>query len=130
MGAYFSISERRIRVKNMKMGDLELGNSNSTHFPSRLNVGLFGIMGVGKTSLLNSIKYAVEGVLKVGDYEQAAPDQFHGCHTDLRLQADMTEYLSFIDSRGISLQHLTGNAAKSEIINQLGKFNDKSSILR
>ena len=94
--------------------------------PPTFNVGLFGNTGVGKTSLLNSMKFAVKGKLKKTMKEQVAPDNFLGGHTILRLSVGITPSVAFIDNRGIGPEHLGTEGAIEELMRQLGKLNSIS----
>lgn len=102
------------------------GRESANESPTKFNVGLFGNTGVGKTSLLNSMKFAVKGSLKESMQEQVAPENFQGGHTTLRLSVGITPIATFIDNRGIGPEDLETEGAIKELMRQLGKLNSIS----
>lgn len=113
------IEKRRSRVKEYKPG-ASMEFSDFT-FPDILNVGLFGTTGIGKTSLLNSLKYAVNGELQDLHREQVAPADYQGGHTVRRLAVRLTKHIAFIDNRGVGAEDLGAPGHTDEMIRQLGR---------
>lgn len=114
------IEEQRTRVKGYKPGEsMEFSDMS---FPDILNVGLFGTTGIGKTSLLNSLKYAINGELRDLNREQVAPADFQGGHTVRRQAVRLTKHIAFIDNRGVGAEDLGAPGNTDEMIRQLGKI--------
>lgn len=114
------IEKRRARVKGYKPG-VSMEFSDMT-FPDILNVGLFGTTGIGKTSLLNSLKYAVKGELGELNQEQVAPADYQGGYTVRRQAVRLTKHIAFIDNRGVGAEALGAPGNAEEMIRQLGKI--------
>ncbi|XP_030832798.1 uncharacterized protein LOC105443623 [Strongylocentrotus purpuratus] len=70
-------------------------------FPENLYIGLFGRTGCGKTSLINSLKFAAHGKLRRSQWQQAAGQEKAGGHTMFRKLADITKKIFVIDNRGL-----------------------------
>lgn len=117
-----NIARLRANMNEMKPGISFEFPDEDIIFPKRLNIGLYGVTGIGKTSLMNSLKFAVNGELKEIDREQAAPTHFQGGHTTRRMAVRITKYLTFVDNRGVSAEDLVKDGAAEEIILQLGKL--------
>lgn len=114
------IEKRRNCVKGYKPGE-SMEFSDMT-FPDILNVGLFGTVAIGKTSLLNSLKYAVNGELRDLHREQVAPADFQGGHTVRRQAVRLTKHIAFIDNRGVGAEDLGAPGNTDEMIRQLGRL--------
>lgn len=116
------INKLRDELKTLKPGDSIEFPEESITLPKKLNVGLFGTTGIGKSSLVNSLKFAIKGELTELTMEQTSPATFHGGHSVRRLEVGITKYLTFIDNRGVGAEDLANIDAANEIISQLGKL--------
>lgn len=114
------IETRRACVKGFKPG-ASMEFSDMT-FPETLNVGLFGTSAIGMTSLLNSLKYAINGELRDLHREQVAPVDFVGGHTVRRQAVRLTKHITFIDNRGVGAEDLLAEGLTEEMIKQLGRI--------
>lgn len=124
-----NIAELRTEIKKIKPGGSFEFPDDDIIFPKRLNIGLYGATGIGKTSLMNSVKFAVKGELKETHREQAAPDDFEGGHTTRRMAVRVTPYLTFVDNRGIGAEDIVKEGAADELIIQLeGKRSFASEV--
>ncbi|XP_011683226.1 uncharacterized protein LOC105447171 [Strongylocentrotus purpuratus] len=113
------LDKLRDEVPNLKPGDsIEFPNEDTT-FAKELNVGLYGTTGIGKSSFINSLKFALKGELTELTMEQTSTDNFHGGNTVRRLPVRITKYLTFIDNRGVGAEDLETIDASNEIISQL-----------
>lgn len=121
------IKKLRTEIKEMKPGESFEFPLKDITFPKRLNIGVFGTTGVGKTSLINSLKFAVNGVLEESQREQAAPASFQGGHTTRRLAVRITQYLTFVDNRGVGAEDLVKDGAAEEIIRQMGQWKNHNA---
>lgn len=117
-----NIATLRSEIIRMKPGESFEFPDENIPFPKRHNIGLYGATGVGKTSLMNSLKFAVNGVLKESHREQAAPASFQGSHTTRRMAVRVTKYLTFVDNRGVAAEDLVKDSAAEELIIQLGEW--------
>lgn len=117
-----SIQKLRTEITRMKPGETFEFPDEDIPFPKRLNIGLYGPTGVGKTSLMNSLKFAVNGVLEEYQREQAAPAKFQGGHTTRRMALRITQHLTFVDNRGVAAEDLVKDGAAEELIRQIGEW--------
>ena len=74
------INRKRRKLIKKKPGESEY-SQKGFKFPNRLFISLFGETGIGKTSLINSLKYAVDGGLKDTERIQVAHEQYQGAFT-------------------------------------------------
>ena len=95
----------RIRINLMTK---KPGKSNyfpqGVEVPNRLFISLFGEIAAGKSSLINSLNYIIEGLLNGQQRTQTAAQNFQGAHTMESLEVVLTEHLSVIDNPGIKCE--------------------------
>ncbi|XP_072166942.1 uncharacterized protein [Diadema setosum] len=113
------ILELRDEVETYKPG-CSVACPDTIEFPDKVFIGLFGRTGCGKTSLINSLKYAVHGKLRRSKWLQVASQENAGGHTMHRKLADLTRSIFVIDNRGLDNPGTV--QAKSEITAQLGRY--------
>lgn len=94
------ITELREEVLTYKPGNVSTC-ADKIDFPEQLYIGLFGRTGCGKTSLINSLKFAAHGKLRRSQWQQAAGQEKAGGHTMFRKLADITKKIFVIDNRGL-----------------------------
>eukprot|EP00057_Strongylocentrotus_purpuratus_P020817 XP_011675291.1 PREDICTED: uncharacterized protein LOC100888474 [Strongylocentrotus purpuratus] len=94
------ITELREEVLAYKPGNVSTC-ADKIDFPEQLHIGLFGRTGCGKTSLINSLKFAAHGKLRRSQWQQAAGQEKAGGHTMFRKLADITKKIFVIDNRGL-----------------------------
>eukprot|EP00057_Strongylocentrotus_purpuratus_P019448 XP_011673922.1 PREDICTED: uncharacterized protein LOC105442939 [Strongylocentrotus purpuratus] len=70
-------------------------------FPQNLFIGLFGRTGSGKSSLINSLKFAAQGSLRKSQWIEVASQEKAGGHTVFRKIANLTPCIYVIDNRGL-----------------------------
>ena len=114
------IEKLRHELTNRKPGDSMEFLDGKVTFPNKLKVGLFGTTGIGKTSLINSLKFAFKGELTDSMVIQTSTVIFQGDHTVRRLEVGITRYLTFCDNRGA--KDLNTVDAANEIIMQFGNL--------
>ncbi|XP_030832859.1 uncharacterized protein LOC105437815 [Strongylocentrotus purpuratus] len=61
----------------------------------------YSVARCGKTSLINSLKFAAHGKLRRAKWLQVAGQEKSGGHTMFRKLADITKKISVIDNRGL-----------------------------
>lgn len=116
----------RMRSKLTKTTPGDSGNfAKGVHFPNRLLISLFGETGTGKTSLINSLKYAINGRLMDTQRIQTAHEEYHGAYTMESLEVVLTDHLSVIDNRGINSEKAANTALQEDVIRQMGKLTEK-----
>ncbi|XP_030833258.1 uncharacterized protein LOC100890572 [Strongylocentrotus purpuratus] len=86
-------------------------------FPENLFVGLFGRTGCGKSSLINSLKFAAQGRLRKSQWIEVASQEKAGGHTMFRKIANLTQCIYVIDNRG--LDNPSAEEVHAEIAAQL-----------
>ncbi|XP_072167470.1 uncharacterized protein [Diadema setosum] len=94
------IQELREEVRNYTPGS-SVTCPDRISFPDKMFIGLFGQTGCGKSSLINSLKYAVMGRLSRAKWLQVASQEKAGGHTMYRKSADITKCIFVIDNRGL-----------------------------
>ncbi|XP_071499298.1 uncharacterized protein [Diadema antillarum] len=110
------IQELREEVQNYTPGS-SVACPDRISFPEKMFIGLFGRTGCGKTSLINSLKYAATGRLRRSKWLQVAGQEKAGGHTMYRKLADVTKSIFVIDNRG--LDDPNTEQAMAEIADQL-----------
>ncbi|XP_072167029.1 uncharacterized protein [Diadema setosum] len=110
------IQERRQETQTYTPGSC-VACPDRISFPEKIFIGLFGRTGCGKTSLINSLKFAAVGRLRRGRWLQVASQEKVGGHTMFRKLADLTKSIYVIDNRGLDDQQTEG--AIAEIAAQL-----------
>eukprot|EP00057_Strongylocentrotus_purpuratus_P008702 XP_011663176.1 PREDICTED: putative golgin subfamily A member 6-like protein 3 [Strongylocentrotus purpuratus] len=94
------ITELREEVQTYEPGKASKP-AKRVEFPEKLYIGLFGRTGCGKTSLINSLKFATHGKLQRAKWLQVAGQEKAGGHTMFRKLADITKKIFVIDNRGL-----------------------------
>lgn len=119
------VLERKISRKRIKLLNKKPGESNDfpkgVSVPGRLFISLFGEIGTGKTSLINSLKYTIEGKLKSLHRIQSSDRRYQGGHTLESLEVVLTKGLSVIDNRGINCEKAAIASIQEDVIRQMGK---------
>ncbi|XP_063959944.1 uncharacterized protein LOC135155133 isoform X2 [Lytechinus pictus] len=110
------IKELRGEVLAYEPGEASV-HPKRVEFPENLYIGLFGRTGCGKTSLINSLKYATHGRLRRAKWLQVATQEKAGGHTMFRKIADITKRIFVIDNRGFD--GLSTDRATAELLGQL-----------
>ncbi|XP_063959252.1 uncharacterized protein LOC129266936 [Lytechinus pictus] len=110
------IKELREIVQNYKPG-ITVTVPDKIIFPENLFIGLFGRTGCGKSSLINSLKFAVSGRLRRAQWVDVASQEKAGGHTMFRKIANLTHCMYVIDNRG--LDSPSTEQAQGEIAAQL-----------
>ncbi|XP_030833215.1 uncharacterized protein LOC100888556 [Strongylocentrotus purpuratus] len=110
------IIELRDIVKKYKPG-INVTVPDKIKFPENLFIGLFGRTGCGKSSLINSLKFAAFGSLRKAKWVAVATQEKAGGHTMLRKIANLTQCIYVIDNRG--LDNPNAEQAQAEIAAQL-----------
>ncbi|XP_041471324.1 uncharacterized protein LOC121420740 [Lytechinus variegatus] len=110
------IQELRREVLEYEPGKASV-HPERVEFPENLYIGLFGRTGCGKTSLINSLKFAAHGKLRRAKWLQVATQEKAGGHTMYRRFADITKRIFVIDNRG--LDDPNTDRATAELLAQL-----------
>ncbi|XP_063959213.1 uncharacterized protein LOC129266584 [Lytechinus pictus] len=110
------IKELRGEVLEYEPGKASV-HPERVEFPDNLYIGLFGRTGCGKTSLINSLKFAAHGKLRRAKWLQVATQEKAGGHTMYRRFADITKKIFVIDNRG--LDDPNTDRATAELLSQL-----------
>ncbi|XP_041470481.1 uncharacterized protein LOC121420024 [Lytechinus variegatus] len=110
------IQELRGEVLEYEPGKASV-HPERVEFPENLYIGLFGRTGCGKTSLINSLKFAAHGKFRRAKWLQVATQEKAGGHTMYRRFADITKRIFVIDNRG--LDDPNTDRATAELLAQL-----------
>ncbi|XP_075034885.1 uncharacterized protein LOC142097163 [Mixophyes fleayi] len=107
-----TIPEMTQYITNFSLDDCAKGNQGFT----RVLLQLFGFLGHGKSSFINTCKY----VLEDGEYKTYADVRYSdGGRTKARITYPLTETLTLVDNRGCPTMN---NYEKGEIFAQLGNL--------
>ena len=118
-----SLTAKRNVVLQRNPGDTPgLYNKDKIDFPSRYYIGLYGFAGVGKTSLINSMLYAVEGKLRKELRLEVATPGTQGTHTLRRTPVQLSNHIVIVDNRGLTPENWRSQETKDEIRFQIGKL--------
>ena len=118
-----NVAAKRKAVLGRKPGQTPgLVVRRGTAFPAKYYVGLYGFASAGKTSLINSLLYAVKGRLRKEEWYEVAPPEVHGTHTMCRIETELSDVIVVVDNRGLTPESWRNQLTKNEIRNQIGKL--------
>ena len=120
-----SVAKKRKIVLSRQPGEssgLDVPETTEEMLPERYYIGLYGFAGVGKTSLINSMLYAVKGSLRKAEWYDVATEETQGTHTLRRVKVKLSDTLVLVDNRGLTPETWRNQLTKNEIRNQLGKY--------
>ena len=115
------LESRRSSVLNRTPGDSPGVYTGSKEFPKQYYIGLYGFANVGKTSLINSVLYAVQGKLREEVWFEAATAETQGTQTIRRAKVKVSNTIYLVDNRGFTPEKWKDDLTKNEIRAQIGK---------
>ncbi|XP_066433719.1 uncharacterized protein [Eleutherodactylus coqui] len=109
------LNQLREKILSFSLDDGPRGNQGY----SRVLLQLFGYMGHGKSSFINSCKYVLEDSETLTPYAEAGETEDDGAMTTIRAAYDLTENITMVDNRGYKFMD---SFERAEIYAQLGNF--------